>query len=124
MKNFLIPTLLFTLILLSVFLGHIYFKNEEYNQNANLYYFFYAYHYVFTIIILSGIVVFQNRIKDYMGLIVMVSSFVKIGLFLLIYKNYTIDLNRNLFLDFFIPYVSCLFFEIIFITKRLRQINY
>lgn len=77
----------------------------------------------FTLILILGIVLLYKRFKDQVGFIFMGGSLIKMALFMSILKLNGYEINKNAFLDFFIPYVICLILEVYYISKILKTYN-
>ena len=68
----------------------------------------------------------KNKLKDQIGFLFMLGSFLKFAVFFIFfYPNYKIDHNINSleFASFFIPYAICLVLETIFIAKLLKEMD-
>lgn len=69
---------------------------------------------------------FRNKLKNYIGFLFMIGSFIKfIFFFLLFYPGYNADgdMNRLEFAAFFIPYVICLILETVFTARMLQKLD-
>ncbi|OED35802.1 hypothetical protein AB832_06040 [Flavobacteriaceae bacterium (ex Bugula neritina AB1)] len=78
---------------------------------------------VFTILLTSAIFILSKRLKDQLGLIFLGGSLVKMGAFLAIIKLENLQIDKNVFLDFFVPYFLCLVLEVYYISKLLNSIK-
>ena len=93
------------------------------DRNLEIINFSYVFNGIFTLLFVVGILVFSNKFKDQIGFIFMGGSLVKIGLFIGISKLYDMDIDKNVFLDFFVAYVICLILEVYFVSRILKSVN-
>lgn len=93
------------------------------SPNLDLINFSYKFNVAFTYLVLLNIVVFRKALRDQLGFLFLAGSFLKFGLFIAFAKMYQFDLNRTLFLHFFIPYFCCLLLEIIVVSRLLKRLN-
>ncbi len=115
---------LFFIILISTYAIHIgiinFFSLNRNMEMINLSYFFNA---VFTMLLTSGIILGSKKFKDQLGFIFMWGSLVKLGVFLAIIKLSNFEMNKNVFLDFFVAYLICLFLEVYYVSRILNSIK-
>ena len=93
------------------------------DRNLEIINFSYVFNGIFTLLFVIGILVFSNKFKDQIGFIFMGGSLVKIGLFIGISKLNDMDIDKNVFLDFFVAYVICLILEVYFVSRILKSVN-
>lgn len=93
------------------------------DRNLEIINFSYVFNGIFTLLFVVGILVFSNKFKDQIGFIFMGGSLVKIGLFIGISKLNDMDIDKNVFLDFFVAYVICLILEVYFVSRILKSVN-
>ncbi|WP_160114153.1 hypothetical protein [Aquimarina sp. AU119] len=123
-KNFVRFLFLFVIIIIGGYFTHTsivnYFSLE---RNTDIINFSYVFNGIFTLIFTSSIIVLSKKFKDQLGFIFMAGSLVKIGVFLLISNLNNLDINKNVFLDFFIAYAICLALEVYCVSKILNTIK-
>ncbi len=83
----------------------------------------YLFNGAFTIVFTVGTLLVRKRFKDLIGFIFMGGSLIKIGGFIAITKFNDIEINKNVFLDFFIAYLICLILEVYYFSRILKSIN-
>ena len=93
------------------------------DRNLEIINFSYVFNGIFTLLFVVGILLFSNKFKDQIGFIFMGGSLVKIGLFIGISKLNDMDIDKNVFLDFFVAYVICLILEVYFVSRILKSVN-
>jgi hypothetical protein len=77
-----------------------------------------------TFLFTSTIIVASEHLKEQLGFIFLVTGFVKLGLFLFLIKTSGYDVDKSVFLHFFVPYVICVVLEIIYVAKILKDANF
>lgn len=77
-----------------------------------------------TFLFTSTIIMASEHLKEQLGFIFLVTGFVKLGLFLFLIKTSDHDINKSVFLHFFIPYVVCVVIEIIYVIRILNNANF
>jgi hypothetical protein len=77
-----------------------------------------------TLLFTTSIILASEQLKEQLGFIFLLSGFVKLGIFLYLIKTSQHDIDKSVFLHFFIPYVVCVVLEIIYIIKLLNQANF
>ena len=77
-----------------------------------------------TLLFTSTIILASEHLKEQLGFIFLISGFVKLGLFLFLIKTSEFEINKSVFLHFFVPYVVCVVLEIIYIIKLLNRANF
>ena len=124
LKFFLKFVISFVVLFLVSYLIHTtattYFIRKNYTNIIDEFYLFNG---VFTLVFITILAILGKRYKDQIGFIFLVISFFKIGIFLGLIKLNYIQINENLFLDFFIPYLICLTIEIYIVTKLVNSYN-
>ncbi|WP_241507198.1 DUF6168 family protein [Aquimarina sediminis] len=81
----------------------------------------YLFNGLFTFVLTSAIILVSKKYKDHLGFIFMAGSLLKIGVFMAISKLGGIEINKNVFLDFFAAYLICLILEVYFVSKILNS---
>ena len=77
-----------------------------------------------TLLFTSTIILASEHLKEQLGFIFLISGFLKLGLFLFLIKTSEFEINKSIFLHFFVPYVVCVVLEIIYIIKLLNRANF
>lgn len=93
------------------------------NPHLDLINFSYKFNVGFTYLVLVNVAIFKKYLKDQLGFLFLAGSFLKFMLFIAFAKMFEFDLNRTLFLHFFLPYFCCLLIEIFFISRVLKEFN-
>ncbi|MBQ0735299.1 hypothetical protein [Aquimarina celericrescens] len=93
------------------------------SKNINIINLSYLFNASFTFLFTTTIILLSNKYKDQIGFIFLVGSFVKTGIFLALIKVNNIEIDKNVFLDFFIPYGICLILEVYYVSKMLKSIK-
>lgn len=115
---------LFLIIVVISYLTHNWIIDYfEFNSNKTVVDFSYIFNCIYTLILTSGIILVSTKFKDHLGLIFLAGSFIKIGIFLGVSKLSGLEIDKNVFLDFFIPYAICLIFEVYYISRILNNIK-
>ncbi|KAA1244347.1 DUF6168 family protein [Aquimarina sp. RZ0] len=83
----------------------------------------YTFNSVYTILLVSTIVTLKKRLKDQLGFVFLAGSFLKIGVFLAILKLTDLEIDKSVFLDFFIPYMISLSLEVYYVSKILNNLK-
>ncbi len=83
----------------------------------------YLFNAVFTFLFTSAIILLSKKYNDQIGFIFLAGSFVKTGIFLAVIKLNNLEIDKNVFLDFFIPYVICLILEVYYVSRILKYIK-
>lgn len=86
--------------------------------------FTYTFNLVFTLPFVILIFIFINKFKSHIGFVFMGLGFIKITVFLIYIKWNGIDVNRDNFLMFFVPYFICLAAEIFVLSKYLNKADF
>jgi len=86
--------------------------------------FTYAFNLLFTVPFMLIVIWLKNILKSYIGFIFMGLGFVKITVFLVYTKLNSIDVNRDNFLIFFLPYIMCMLSEIFVLIRYLNKAKF
>lgn len=112
----------FLLILLGVYFVHTWITNSFLlDSNSAIVKLSYVFNALYTVVLVSLILVLSKKLKDQIGFIFLAGSFLKLGVFVAIAKLSSIELDKNVFLDFFIPYVFSLVLELYYVSKILNS---
>lgn len=93
------------------------------NLDLNLI-FTYSFNILFTIPFVILITFFLEKLKRQIGFIFLGLGFLKVILFLGYTKLNEIDINRQNFLIFFVPYFLCIFAEVFILSKYLNKAEF
>ncbi|WP_299213060.1 hypothetical protein [uncultured Aquimarina sp.] len=122
LQNLVRFTILFILIVLGGYLAHKSIINHFFaGENIEIVDLSYKFNAAFTFAFTSTIILLSKKYKDQIGFIFLAGSFVKTGIFLALIKMNNIEIDKSVFLDFFIPYLVCLSLEIYYIAKLLNN---
>lgn len=94
------------------------------NGSLELINFAYKFNVGITFLFTTTIILASDHLKEQLGFIFMVTGFVKLGLFLFLMKTGGYDIDKSVFLHFFIPYVVCVVLEIIYVIRILNDANF
>lgn len=123
-KNLFRFLLIFTIVILGSYWIHMVIINTfSLQRDIGIIKLSYIFNGIFTTVLTSAIIVVSKRFKDHLGFIFMAGSLIKIGVFLAISKFSGFEVNKNVFLDFFMAYVICLIIEVYFVSKILNSIK-
>ncbi len=115
---------LFILVVIGGYLTHKTIANQVFSsQNIDIINLSYIFNAGFTFLFTVTIILLSNKYKYQIGFIFLVGSFVKTGIFLALIKLNNIEINKNVFLDFFIPYLICLILEVYYVSKILKSVK-
>ncbi len=115
---------LFILVVIGGYLTHKTIANQVFSsQNIDIINLSYIFNAGFTFLFTVTIILLSKKYKDQIGFIFLVGSFVKTGIFLALIKLNNIEINKNVFLDFFIPYLICLILEVYYVSKILKSVK-
>ena len=81
---------------------------------------------VLAAVIFVSLYIYRNRLKNYIGFLFLVGSFLKFTLFfVLFYPSYKEDgdMSKLEFAAFFVPYGICLVLETVFTAKMLQKLD-
>lgn len=116
--------LLFVMILVGSYFIHTATLNYfSLNSNTSIINISYVFNGVFAVILILGVILIRTKFKDQIGFIFLAGSFIKLVVFVGMTKLMDIEINKTIFLDFFIPYAICLILEVYYISKILKQIK-
>ncbi len=112
--------------LLIIFIIPAYFiQNSLTDEDKNLSLkFTYGFNLLFTVPFTILIILLKKIIKAYIGYIFMSLGFIKITVFLIYTKLSAIDVNRDNFLLFFVPYFLCMLIEILMLIRYLNKAKF
>lgn len=85
--------------------------------------FAYKFNIGFTLLFTTTIIAVSEKLKEQLGFIFLVSTFIKLALFLFFIKFSDFDLQKSVFLHFFLPYLVCIGVEIFYVIKILNSTN-
>lgn len=123
-KNLFRFLLIFTIVIIGSYWIHMVIINTfSLQRDIGIIKLSYIFNGIFTTVLTSAIIVVSKRFKDHLGFIFMAGSLIKIGVFLAISKFSGFEVNKNVFLDFFMAYVICLIIEVYFVSKILNSIK-
>lgn len=124
MKNIPVLFQFFGLLVILIIPAYLIQNNlSEVDQDLSLQ-FTYMFNLFFTVPVTAGMILLKRKIKSYIGFIFMGLSFVKITVFLFYSKLNGIDINRDNFLLFFIPYILCMIAEISVLVRYLNKAKF
>lgn len=104
---------------------HIAIYNEiDAEGSVELINFAYKFNIGITLLFTSTIILASEHLKEQLGFIFLISGFVKLGIFLFLIKTSQFEIEKSVFLHFFVPYVVCVVLEIIYIIKLLNRANF
>ena len=115
---------LFLSILTISYFAHTYIISYfSINSNRSLLELSYFFNGSYTIVLTFAIILLSKKLKDQLGFVFIAGSFMKIGVFLAIRFLNDLEVDKNVFLDFFIPYSISLILEVYYISKILNTIK-
>ncbi len=113
---------LFTIVIAGSYLIHMSIINAFLlERNINIIKLSYIFNSIFTFVFTFIILLLSKKFKDQLGFIFMAGSLIKIGVFIAISKLSDFEINKNVFLDFFIAYLICLILEVYYVSKILNS---
>lgn len=77
-----------------------------------------------TLLFTSTIILARKILKEQLGFIFLISGFVKLAVFLFLINRSELEINKSVFLHFFIPYVACVVLEITYVIKILNRTDF
>jgi len=110
-------------LLISYFVHNTVVNFYSINTDTSILNFSYVFNGVYTLCLVTAIVLLVRKLKDQIGFIFLVGSFLKIGLFLAFTKFNNQEIEKSVFLDFFIPYIVSLILEVLYISKILNNLK-
>lgn len=96
---------------------------SEPNEHLSLN-FTYSFNLIFTVPVLIIMILMFKSLKRYIGFIFLGLGFIKVVSFLIYTKINAIDINRDNFLLFFVPYMVCMFVEVLVLSRLLNRANF
>ncbi|MGI0106078.1 hypothetical protein [Salinimicrobium sp. WS361] len=93
-------------------------------QTLELVNFAYKFNVGITLLFTSTIILASSHLKEQLGFIFLISGMVKLGIFYFLIKTSGFDLDKSVFLHFFVPYALSVVVEIIYIAKILNRTNF
>lgn len=96
---------------------------SEPNEHLSLT-FTYSFNLIFTVPVLIIMILMFKSLKRYIGFIFLGLGFIKVVSFLIYTKINAIDINRDNFLLFFVPYMVCMFVEVLVLSRLLNRANF
>jgi len=114
----------FILILLITYLIHTKGFSSYYTESSELINFSYKFNFLFTYILLMILVFFEKKLIHQFGFIFLATGFLKLGLFFLGIKLLNLEINKSVFLHFFVPYIVCVVVEIFYLVRVLNRANF
>ena len=116
--------ILFFWILIVTYFVHLWIINYfSIKSNIQVFNLSYIFNGITAFVLILVIILAKRRFKDQLGFIFLAGSFIKLGVFVAISSWNGIEMNRSVFLDFFIAYVICMLFEVYYVSKILKTIN-
>ncbi|MDY8138705.1 hypothetical protein [Aquimarina sp. 2201CG5-10] len=116
---------LFGIVITASYFVHIGIINAfSLQRNMDVINLSYLFNSVFTILFTSGIILVSKRFKDQLGFIFMGGGLIKIATFIIVSKLNDLEIDKNVFLDFFIAYLICLILEVYYVSKILNSNKY
>jgi len=114
----------FILILLITYLIHTKGFSSYYTESRELINFSYKFNFLFTYILLMSFVFFEKKLIHQFGYIFLAAGVLKLGLFFLGIKILNLEINKSVFLHFFVPYFVCVGVEIFYLMGVLNRPNF
>lgn len=96
---------------------------SEPNEHLSLN-FTYSFNLIFTVPVLIIMILMFKSLKRYIGFIFLGLGFIKVVSFLIYTKINAIDINRDNFLFFIVPYMVCMFVEVLVLSRLLNRANF
>ena len=100
------------------------FSHLDPNASQEMIFFSYKFNIGITLLFTSSIILASEHLKEQLGFIYLISGVVKLGIFLFLIKTSSFNIDKGVFLHFFIPYVICVVLEIVYIVKILNEANF
>lgn len=115
---------LFLVLGLGYFLHTGFFVDADQKELLDLINFSYKFNILFTYLFTTTIILLSKHLKNQIGFFFLGGGFVKITVFIYLIKSMGFDTGREVFLHFFLPYVTCVVVEIVFISRILNRSNF
>ena len=77
-----------------------------------------------TLLFTTTIFLVREKLKEQLGFIYLAGGFIKLAIFFYLIKTSGYEVNKYVFLHFFIPYVICVVVEIIYVVRILNRANF
>lgn len=114
----------FLVILVVSYIAHTYIISHfSIHSNSYILHLSYLFNGLYTLLLTSVIILLSKKLKDQLGFIFLVGSFMKIGVFLAILAINSLEIDKNVFKDFYIPYAISLIVEVYSISRILKTIK-
>lgn len=94
------------------------------NEPLDLVNFSYKFNVGISLLFTSSMILASEHLKEQLGFIFLITGMVKLGLYAYLIKSSGFDMDKSVFLHFFVPYVVCIVVEIIYISKILKRTNF
>ena len=117
-------SIVFILILLTTYLIHTKCFSAYYLESKELINFSYKFHFLFTYILLMSFVFFEKKLIHQFGYIFLAAGILKLGLFFFGIRILDLEINKSVFLHFFVPYFVCVGVEIFYLMRVLNRANF
>ncbi len=125
LKDLFLFLFIFAIIIIGGYCIHVWLLNTfSWDGNMKVIHLSYIFNGVFTLLFTSGIVLVSKKFKDQVGFIFMAGSLFKIGVFIAITKLNNLEIDKNVFLDFFVAYLICLILEVYYVSRILNSAKY
>ncbi len=116
--------LLFGIVLCASFALHVGLETDFFFAPiSELIGYSYKFNFGITFLFTITIIVLSKKFHDQLGYIFLVGSALKLAIFILLSKLKDFEIDKNVFFDFFIPYLICLALEIYVVAKLLNSID-
>jgi hypothetical protein len=102
-----------------VFQKYLYTADQQLNPDIT-----YIFNLLFTIPFISIIIFGIEKLKQHIGYIFLGIGILKILVFLIFIKLNAVEVSRDNFLLFFIPYVVCMIAEVFVLSKYLNNADF
>ncbi len=122
-KVFKFTGLLIAIVIGTYFLHKTIASQAFLSENLDIINLAYLFNAGFTFLFTTTIILLSKKYKDQIGFIFLAGSFIKTGIFLALIKVNNVEIDKNVFLDFFIPYIICLILEVYYVSRMLKSIK-
>jgi len=123
-KNLLRFFVIFLIFLTVSYFAHTWLiRFFSFNSDAFILKTSYIFNSVYAIGLIITIFILRKKFKDQIGFVFLAGSFIKLGVFVAITKLSSIEVDKSVFLDFFIPYAISLVLEVYYVSKILNSNN-
>ncbi len=117
-------SLVLILILLTTYLIHTKVFPSYYTESKELINFSYKFNFLFSYILLMSFVIFKKKLIHQFGYIFLAAGILKLGLFFLGIRILNLEINRSVFLHFFVPYFFGVGVEVFYLVRVLNRANF